>query len=108
MSKLEEYAQGKGSLLNAKKVVEQGLKNKPLVIEAVDWVQINEGEPEKPVVSFRGVENKLVLNKSNCATLIKELGKNEQEWAAKTIMILITQKKYQGENVDAMTVAVVA
>ena len=106
MSKLEEYASGSGALLNAKKVVEQGLKNKPLIIEAVSWVVLKEGEGEKPIISFKGVADKLVLNKTNTATLIKEFGNNESAWIAKAIMLVITQKKFQGQMVDSITVVV--
>ena len=74
-------------------------KNLKLVIDRVDTVVYNEGEPneqQKTVLYFVGKEKRLVLNASNNEILCRAYGDDDTGWIGKEIGL--TTKEYKAEG----------
>ncbi len=67
-----------------------------VTIESVTWQNLERADdaPErKPIVSFVGKKKKLILNKTNTATVEKVLGSRGEEWQGKRITLYPTRDR---------------
>ena len=67
-----------------------------VTIETVKLEAIEEGKPAKPVVTFRGMTQGLVLNKTNGNTIASFLGDDTDHWISKKIVLYPAQAEFQG------------
>lgn len=64
------------------------------------------GSEQKPVLYFAGKDKGLVLNKTNCNTIIGMYGPNSDGWKGKRIAIFPTQTDFQGRQVACIRVKI--
>ena len=57
-----------------------------------------------PIVSIKGAEKKLKLNKTNANTIASMYGNDVRAWAGKRITLYPTKTKFGAETVDAIRV----
>ena len=62
------------------------------------------GEEEKWILSFKGKEKKLVLNKTNANAIAQQLGDNSDDWYGQEIKLYATMVDFQGRQVSAIRV----
>jgi len=97
---------GAGDFLNAVKVKELKLENKPLKIAKIEEKEIK--EKRKPLMSFEGIEQTLVVNSTNNKILTKDFGTSEStNWIGKEIILQITKITMKGELIDSIQVKAV-
>jgi hypothetical protein len=82
---MTQYAGNESKYLKASDL--QGKKIKAFIdsVELVEFDDDDKGKHEKPVVSLRDKEKKLVLNASNTQELISAYGSDSDLWANKEI-----------------------
>ena len=73
-----------------------------LVIKSVEVAQVNGAGETKPVLRFRGLEQGLVLNKTNAATLAAAFGEESDDCIGKSVILFRTKTDFQGEEVDCV------
>jgi hypothetical protein len=66
-------------------------------------VSVEPGKYDKPVVTFEGGD-KLSLNRTNVATLIKAYGPNDDDWIGCTVETYVGDVKYNGAIQDGVLV----
>jgi len=79
-------------------------KHRPVVvIESVDWAEL--GDDRRRVVTFRGKDKGLVLNKTNWNMIAEITGQDDDDnWVGQAIQLYATKVDYQGKRVDAIRV----
>lgn len=77
-------------------------------IERVELVQIQENEPDKPVLYFKGHDKGLVLNKTNAAVLIDAFGEDTDQLLGKRVVIYRVKVQYAGQLVPGLRLRVPA
>jgi len=73
-------------------------------IERIDLEEIGQDRQRKPVVSFAGLEKRLVLNKSNALVLAALFGDDTTAWRGKFVALYATKVPFQGKLVDSIRV----
>jgi len=96
-----------GNFLNAMLVKSEKLVGKPLTISNVEVQKIGRGDSarNKLVVTFREISKQLVLNKTNSNIIAESYGQDYSQWVDKRIFLQLTKRQYQGQLVDAVSVA---
>lgn len=76
-----------------------------VVIREITYENVGKDQSKKPVVYFRGTDKGLVLNRTNCNTII-ELTKtpDPDEWRGVAIVIYPTETSFGGEQVECIRV----
>jgi len=74
-----------------------------VTIDRIGMEEMNDGK-DKPVLSFKGKEKTLVLNKVNASTIADMYGDELDEWIGKGILLYPTRVDFQGKRVDAIRV----
>lgn len=72
------------------------------IIDRVEMDKI--GEDTRIVMSFRGKEKSLVVNRTNANTISDMYGNETDNWFGKEIVLFPTRVDYQGKRVDAIRV----
>lgn len=94
----EEFA----PLLNTAKVDELKLWGKSLTIKDVALRTLKDAD--KIVVAFDSIDEVLVLNKTNAATLAATFGDDTDKWIGKKIQLAKVVRLYQQKPVPAIQV----
>ena len=77
----------------------------PVVIKNVEYEAVGQDRTMKPVLYFRGKEKGMVLNKTNCNTIIQlTQTPDPDEWVGVSIVIYPTETSFGGEQVDCIRV----
>jgi hypothetical protein len=79
-------------------------KNVTVTIEQVNKEKVGPMKESKPVISFVNTLKKMVLNKTNAATIAKLYGEETGEWMGKRIILYPKETEFQGEMVLAVRV----
>jgi hypothetical protein len=84
------------------------LKGKRVTVTIEDCKQEllrgDHGEEEKWVLSFKGKEKRLVLNKTNANTIAALIGDDTDDWNGKEIKLYAALVDFQGRQVSAIRV----
>lgn len=89
---------------NSLKAADLGSARPRVVIEDATRVKFDNGE--KIVLSFRGKEKGLILNKTNATTISEMLGSDDTDrWMGKAIVLYVARVDYQGQRVPAIRVS---
>jgi hypothetical protein len=80
-------------------------KHVTVTIEKVNKEEVGPKKELKPVISFVNTLKKLVLNKTNAATIAKLYGEETDEWLGKRIILYSKDTEFQGEMVLALRVS---
>ena len=106
MSDIDEVYGTNSSFLNAEIVKQQRLQNRPLRIVNVSVQDVGRDENKKPklVMSFEGITQQLVMNKSNAQIFAEAHGKDYTQWTGKTLTLVITKRNFQNQMVDSILV----
>lgn len=85
--------------LNGKSVV--------VTISEVEFDQIGKDNKEgkKLILSFRGKDKKMVVNKTNAKTIEKLYGDDTDGWIGKPIKLVSREVEFQGDTVWALRVS---
>jgi hypothetical protein len=75
-----------------------------VTIEQVKLEPVTEGEPPKPVLKLRGLNQGLVLNKTNGATIAGFLGDDTDKWVREKIVLFPDKAQFHGKLVDCIRV----
>lgn len=76
-----------------------------VTITGCEIEELGKEKERKPVLTFRGTDKKMVLNKTNWQTIAKVLGTDEtDEWIGKRITLFTAQVESFGETVLAIRV----
>ena len=77
--------------------------NVTVTIEDVTMEKVGDGD--KPVMSFKGKDKTLVLNKTNWARLAEFLGSDDSDdWNGRQVVLGVQKVDYAGKRVDAIRV----
>jgi len=77
----------------------------PVTITGCEIEEMGKDKERKPVLSFKGTEKKLVLNKTNWSVIAKVLGTDEtDDWIGQRITLYPTEVESFGETVMAIRV----
>jgi hypothetical protein len=78
----------------------------PIVaIDRVEYEAVGRSKEMKPIVYFQGKEKGLVLNKTNCNTIVQiAQSPVTEEWAGVKIQLFATMVEFQGAPVEALRV----
>src|SRR6476659_477300 len=76
-----------------------------VTIEEVKREEVGPKKESKPVISFAETLKRLVLNKTNAATIAKLYGEETDEWLGKRIILYPKDTEFQGEMVLAVRVS---
>lgn len=77
-----------------------------VVIESVTKREIEAGEGEKPIISFRGISKAMRLNVVNTNTIIALYGSETDDWTGKAIAIYPSECDFQGKRVKCIRVKI--
>lgn len=91
-----------GSFYNADNI--KGTGN--LIIDSVDCEDVS-GE-EKMILSFRGVEERLVCNKTNAFVIAEEWGDETDDWVGGTVRLTRGMTMFKGKRTPCVNVECVA
>lgn len=76
-----------------------------VTIAGCEIEELGKDNDRKPVLSFKGTDKKIVLNKTNWSTIAKVLGTDEtDEWVGKRITLFATEVESFGEMTLAIRV----
>ena len=77
-----------------------------VVIESVDQELLrgDHGEEEKIVVTFKGRDKRLILNKTNATIIASIHGDDTDDWSGKEIKLYSANVQFQGQIVPAVRV----
>lgn len=73
-------------------------------VEVADLRMAGGKSQRKPIVYFRGATKKLVLNKTNAASIAAMYGGKVEDWAGKQITLYPTRVRCGPQTVDAVRV----
>lgn len=76
----------------------------PVTIALCELVEFDDGN--KLVLSFEGKDKRLVLNKTNAASIAAALGDDAHDWVGREIAIFPTVTQFQGQSVPCIRVEV--
>ena len=77
----------------------------PVTITGCEIEEMGKDKDRKPVLTFKGTEKKLVLNKTNWSVIAKVLGTDEtDDWIGQRITLYPTEVESFGETVMAIRV----
>lgn len=95
-----------GNYISAASLKSEKLVNKLLTISSAETMEIGQGEKSKTKIalSFKEIEKRLLLNKTNAAILSENFGNETDEWVGKKIKLNITKVNFQGSIVDGIGV----
>ncbi len=62
------------------------------------------GDDTKPVMTFKGAEKKLVLNRTKVSVLAELFGDESTDWVGKAIVLAPSKTNYQGKMVPCIQV----
>ena len=79
--------------------------NVTVTIEEVNREEVGPKKESKLVISFANTLKKMVLNKTNAATIAKLYGEETDEWLGKRIILYSKDTEFQGEMVLALRVS---
>ena len=81
-------------------------KHRPVVIiESVDWAEL--GDDKRRVLTFKGKDKGLVLNKTNWNMIAEITGQDDDDnWVGHAIQLYATKVDYQGKRVPAIRIEV--
>ena len=79
--------------------------NVTVTIEEVNREEVGPKKESKLVISFVNARKKMVLNKTNAATIAKLYGEETDEWLGKRIILYSKDTEFQGEMVLALRVS---
>ena len=79
--------------------------NVTVTIEEAKIEEVGPKKESKLVISFVNTLKKLVLNKTNAATIAKLYGEETDEWLGKRIILYPKDTEFQGEMVLALRVS---
>jgi hypothetical protein len=79
--------------------------NVTVTIEEVNREEVGPKKELKLVISFANTRKKMVLNKTNAATIAKLYGEETDEWLGKRIILYSKDTEFQGEMVLALRVS---
>jgi len=96
-----------GQYLNATLVTSLKLEGKALTITSVEIQKVGreENAQEKIVLLFKEIEKQLVLNKTNARIIGESYSNDYTTWVGKRIFLQLTKRQFQGQLVDAVSVA---
>lgn len=96
-----------GSFLSAVVVKSEKLVGKPLTIKTVEAQEIGRGENAKMklIITFQEIDRQLVLNKTNAGIISESYGDDYSVWKNKKLFLQITKRQFQGQLMDAVSVA---
>ncbi len=77
-------------------------------INRVVFEEIGQNKDKKPILYFNGAEKGLVLNKTNATTIGDVYGEQMDGWSGKEIELFSMMVPFNGQNVPAIRVRVVA
>jgi hypothetical protein len=80
------------------------LKNKQVKLTITDVNVETYDEGKKLVLSFKGTEKTMVLNKTNAERIAEWHGRNPDDWTGKQITIYPDRTEYGGKLVDCIRV----
>lgn len=83
------------------------LKGKPVAvrIKRVDYEPVGQDKQVKPILYFIGKDKGLVLNKTNCNTIISlTQSPDTDEWKGVSITIYPTETAFGGEQVECIRI----
>jgi len=87
----------------------EDLNGKPvtLVMDSVEIREIGQGKDkeQKPILSFRKTEKKMVLNVTNSNTIASLYGDETDTWSGQRITLVPREVEYQGRMVWAIRVS---
>lgn len=66
-----------------------------LIVKDVDVEKV--GDDNKPVMTFRGIEKRLVCNKTNAKVIAKLYGDDTDEWCGQKVTLYATDVEFQGD-----------
>ena len=79
--------------------------NVTVTIEEVNREEVGPKKESKLVIRFANTRKKMVLNKTNAATIAKLYGEETDEWLGKRIILCSKDTEFQGEMVLALRVS---
>ena len=97
--KMNEMYPSSSSFLKADDLKGKKIK---LTIDSVRMEQMD--DRMKPVVSFKGTDRELVLNKTNGTTIAAMYGDDTDDWTGKEIKLYPTIVDFGGKSVPAIRV----
>lgn len=102
MARVSETYPTAGNFLKAETVKEKKLVGKKLTIAGVEKITLQ--EKDKLVLSFKDIEDKLVLNSTNANILSEAFGDESDDWTGKTIELTLVKVRFQGSLVPSVQV----
>lgn len=81
-------------------------QNVRVIIDRVELKEVNDNGKmvTKPVLYFRGKGRGLVLNKTNCNTIVELYGEETDDWTGQEIVLYSKQVEFQGKSVPGIRV----
>lgn len=68
------------------------------VVVTIKDVEVEKvGDDNKPVITFRGMEKRLVCNKTNAKVIAKIYGDDTDDWCGQKITLYATDVEFQGD-----------
>lgn len=91
------------------KASDLGDKRPTVIMESVSMETLGQGEEQetKPVVSFRGKDKGLVLNKTNSNTIAGLYGPDTDKWAGQPITLSAVEVAYKGKMCISIRVSTI-
>ena len=72
---------------------------------AIKNVEIEKvGDDNKPVIAFRGIDKRLVCNKTNAKVIAKLYGDDTDDWVGQKITLYATDVEFQGDVMRGLRV----
>lgn len=96
------YGGSGGRFLNAELVSEQDLWG--VVLTIAKWEKRTIKDRDKIVLSFKEIEDLLVLNATNAQILAEAWGDETDDWVDKQLSLRKVKRNYQGKLVNAIEV----
>jgi hypothetical protein len=101
MGSRSDYAYGQSNYLRAD---EWAGKSQRVTITAVNDVEFEKGL--KPVLTFKGLDRKLVVGATNFDILADAFGSNTNRWTGHSILLEGIKVSFKGKRVDSIRVSV--
>lgn len=92
-----------GDYINAEKLKSIMDLQRPLLVSEVKTEMIN--EQPKLKISFEGIEESLIVNKTNYLDIKEVLGNETDKWIGAKITLKLSNEMFQGKKVPAVRIA---
>ena len=86
------------------KAADLGGSDRLMSIAGYSMESIEADKPDKPVLTFTGTDQSLVLNKTNGNTIAEFLGDDLDDWIGKQVVLYPAKAGFQGKMVDCIRV----